>query len=145
MTRRMEKKLPADFASLLPRYTPADPAIASRKYSQVLINKIADAFPEFMGGSADLTGSNLTRWNTAKDFQNPSTGLGSYDGRYIRFGVREHGMAAVCNGMSAYGCLVPFCSTFFNFIRYFCSILPLVMHLVLFDFLPCPSSRSSTS
>lgn len=141
----MEKKLPADFASLLPRYTPADPAIASRKYSQVLINKIADAFPEFMGGSADLTGSNLTRWNTAKDFQNPSTGLGSYDGRYIRFGVREHGMAAVCNGMSAYGCLVPFCSTFFNFIRYFCSILPLVMHLVLFDFLPCPSSRSSTS
>ena len=118
MTRRLEKKLPADFAAIFPRYTPSDPALASRKYSEVLINKIADALPEFIGGSADLTGSNLTRWKTAKDFQNPSTGLGSYDGRYIRFGVREHGMAAVCNGMSAYGCLLPFGSTFFNFIRY---------------------------
>ncbi len=41
--------------------------------------------------SADLTGSNLTRWKGAEDFQHPSTGLGSYKGRYIRFGVREHG------------------------------------------------------
>lgn len=91
--------------------------MASRKYSEVLINKIADMLPEFVGGSADLTGSNLTRWKTAVDFQHPSTGLGSYDGRYIRFGVREHGMAAICNGMSAYGGIIPFGSTFFNFIR----------------------------
>lgn len=82
------------------------------------INKFAEAIPEFIGGSADLTGSNLTRWKTAKDFQHPSTGLGSYDGRYIRFGVREHGMAAVCNGIAAYGGLIPLGSTFFNFISY---------------------------
>jgi transketolase len=102
---------------LLPTYSPSDPALATRKLSETLLTKIADSLPELIGGSADLTGSNLTRWKTAKDFQHPSTKLGDYSGRYIRFGVREHGMAAICNGIAAYGCFIPFGATFFNFIR----------------------------
>lgn len=103
----------------MPTYSPSDPALATRKLSEMLLNKIADSLPELVGGSADLTASNLTRWKTAKDFQHPSTKLGDYSGRYIRFGVREHGMAAICNGIAAYGCFIPFGATFFNFIRYF--------------------------
>lgn len=86
--------------------------------SENLLNAVADAVPELVGGSADLTGSNLTRWKTAVDFQADSTGLGRYSGRYIRFGVREHGMAAICNGMEAFGGIIPFGATFFNFISY---------------------------
>jgi len=83
-----------------------------------VLNKIADVLPELVGGSADLTGSNFTRWKTAVDFQPASTGLGSYAGRYFRFGVREHGMAGICNGLAAYGALLPFGATFLNFISY---------------------------
>ncbi|KAJ1553505.1 Transketolase, partial [Nowakowskiella sp. JEL0078] len=89
------------------------------KTSEIVLNAIADKLPELIGGSADLTGSNYTRWKTAVDFQPPNTGLGSYNGRYIRFGVREHGMAAVCNGIAAYGAnFIPFGATFLNFISY---------------------------
>lgn len=69
LKRRLEHKLPENFKALLPRYTPADPANATRKLSEIIINKVADVLPEFIGGSADLTGSNLTRWKTAVDFQ----------------------------------------------------------------------------
>ncbi|KAJ3275408.1 Transketolase [Terramyces sp. JEL0728] len=118
LTRRLAKKLPENYRSLLPTYKPTDSAVATRKLSENVLNKIAEALPELIGGSADLTGSNLTRWKTAKDFQHPSTKLGDYSGRYIRFGVREHGMAAICNGIQAYGGLIPFGATFFNFISY---------------------------
>lgn len=69
LERRFEHKLPNNFREKLPVYTPADPAVATRKLSQTVLNKIADSFPELIGGSADLTGSNLTRWSTATDFQ----------------------------------------------------------------------------
>jgi transketolase len=118
LDRRFNCQLPKNFKELLPVYTPADPAVATRKLSEVLLNKIADAVPELIGGSADLTGSNLTRWKTAKDLQHPSTKLGDFSGRYIRFGVREHAMAAICNGLHAYGGFIPFGATFFNFIGY---------------------------
>ena len=118
LQRRSKGQLPKGLLESLPTYTPADSAIATRKLSETVLNKIADQLPELVGGSADLTGSNLTRWKTAVDFQHPSTQLGEYAGRYIRFGVREHGMAAICNGMQAYGALIPFCATFFNFITY---------------------------
>lgn len=117
LDRRLKGTLP-DIRALVPKYSPKDPAAGSRKWSEQVLNKLAPALPELVGGSADLTGSNLTRWKSAVDFQHPSTGLGSYAGRYIRFGVREHGMAAVCNGMAAYGGIIPFGATFFNFIRY---------------------------
>lgn len=70
--------------------------------------------------SADLTGSNLTRWKSAVDFQPPSTGLGDYSGRYVRYGVREHGMGAILNGLAAYGkgLVIPAAGTFLNFTSY---------------------------
>jgi transketolase len=60
--------------------------------------------PELFGGSADLTGSNLTRSKAAVDFQPPSTGLGNYAGRYVRFGVREHGVSSEVGLLSYLGC-----------------------------------------
>ena len=69
--------------------------------------------PELIGGSADLTPSTKTDIKCSHDFQKDSN-----DGRYLRFGVREFAMFAIGNGISAYGCLIPFTSTFMNFITY---------------------------
>lgn len=65
-----------------------------------------------------MTSSNLTRAKEAKDFQPISTGLGDFSGRYIRYGVREHAMAGIMNGLAAYGNLIPFGGTFLNFVSY---------------------------
>ncbi|OUM60913.1 hypothetical protein PIROE2DRAFT_69675 [Piromyces sp. E2] len=117
--RRLRGDLTKGWEKLLPKYTPADKPMATRKLSEIVLNNICDALPELIGGSADLTGSNLTRWKTAKDFQVNDSGIGDYSGRYFHYGVREHGMAAVMNGISAYGCgFIPFGSTFLNFISY---------------------------
>ena len=78
-----------------------------------MLNSICAAIPELVGGSADLTPSNLSKFKGALDFQ-----AATPQGRYIRFGVREHAMAAVCNGLFAYGGLRPFCATFLNFTGY---------------------------
>jgi len=118
LVRRQKGDLPEGWEKHLPTYTPADSAVASRKLSEIVINKIFDVLPELVGGSADLTGSNLTRWKGAIDFQPPATGLGDYAGRYIRFGVREHGMGAILNGMAAYGTVIPYGGTFLNFVSY---------------------------
>lgn len=118
LLRRISGRLPEGWEKHLPTYTPEQPAIASRKLSETILNAIAPVIPELIGGSADLTGSNLTRWKGAEDFQPPSTGLGSYKGRYIRYGVREHGMVAISNGIAAYGGLIPFDATFLNFVSY---------------------------
>ncbi|KAI9595878.1 transketolase TktA [Syncephalis fuscata] len=118
LARRIAKKLPDNWRQHLPTYTPSDAANATRKLSETVINKIADVLPELIGGSADLTHSNLTIWKTAVDFQAKGSSLGRPDGRYLRFGVREHGMAAILNGLSAYGAIVPFGATFLNFISY---------------------------
>jgi len=117
--RRLRGELPEGWDKLLPRYTPEDKPLATRKLSENVLNCICEAIPEFIGGSADLTASNLTRWTTAKDFQANDSGIGSYAGRYFHFGVREHAMAAVLNGISAYGCgFIPFGGAFLNFIGY---------------------------
>ncbi|BEJ17101.1 hypothetical protein CspHIS471_0605020 [Cutaneotrichosporon sp. HIS471] len=116
--RRFEGRLPEGWEKHLPTFKAGDAAVASRKLSENVLNAIAPHIPELVGGSADLTGSNLTRWKGAVDFQPPSTGLGDYAGRYFRFGVREHGMTAVCNGIAAYGGLIPFGATFLNFVSY---------------------------
>ncbi|WVN88724.1 transketolase [Cryptococcus depauperatus CBS 7841] len=116
--RRIDGRLPDGWEKALPTYTSADAAVGSRKLSETTITKLVEVLPELVGGSADLTGSNLTRWKNAEDFQHPSTGLGSYKGRYFRFGVREHGMTAICNGIAAYGGLIPFGATFLNFVSY---------------------------
>lgn len=118
LTRVLSGKLPEGWEKNLPVYKPTDSAVASRKLSEIVLSKLADVLPELVGGSADLTGSNLTRWKGATDFQPPSTGLGDWSGRYIRYGVREHGMGAIMNGLAAYGTTIPYGGTFLNFVSY---------------------------
>ncbi|KAL1864290.1 hypothetical protein VTK73DRAFT_5981 [Phialemonium thermophilum] len=118
LVRRLKGELPQGWEKALPVYTPSDAAVASRKLSEIVLTKIHAVLPELLGGSADLTGSNLTRWKDAVDFQPPSTGLGDYTGRYIRYGVREHGMGAIMNGLAAYGTIIPYGGTFLNFVSY---------------------------
>ena len=78
----------------------------------LVLSAIPPVLPDLMGGSAELTGSNLTRVKNVVDFQPPSTGLGDYSGVYIRYGVREHAMGAIANGLAAYGGFIPFVGTF---------------------------------
>ncbi|KAK4509259.1 uncharacterized protein ATC70_007609 [Mucor velutinosus] len=116
--RRFSGKLPEGWEKALPRFTPADAAVATRKLSEGVLTALSEVIPELLGGSADLTGSNLTRWKKAVDFQHPSTNLGDYSGRYFRYGVREHGMFAIMNGLAAFGGNIPFGGTFLNFLTY---------------------------
>ncbi|KAG5921792.1 hypothetical protein E4U61_006220 [Claviceps capensis] len=118
LLRRQKGDLPEGWEKNLPVYTPSDSAVASRKLSETVLSKIESAIPELFGGSADLTGSNLTRWKEAVDFQPKATGLGDYSGRYVRYGVREHGMGAIMNGLAAYGTILPYGGTFLNFVSY---------------------------
>ncbi|THU87040.1 dihydroxyacetone synthase [Dendrothele bispora CBS 962.96] len=118
LVRRIAGGLPENWQQSLPVYKPSDSAVASRKLSEIVLTAITPALPELFGGSADLTGSNLTKVKGTTDFQPPSTGLGSYAGTYIRFGVREHGMGAIANGIAAYGGIIPFVATFLNFVSY---------------------------
>lgn len=118
LSRRIAGELPNGWEKSLPTYSPSDSAAATRKLSEATLAKLAVALPELLGGSADLTGSNLTRWGDAVDFQHPSSQLGTYAGRYIRYGVREHAMGAILNGLHAYGLHIPTAGTFLNFVSY---------------------------
>ncbi|PSK35926.1 hypothetical protein B9Z65_5741 [Elsinoe australis] len=118
LKRRLTGKLPEGWQEKLPTYKASDKAVASRKLSESVLQAIYGAVPELMSGSADLTGSNNTRWKEAVDFQPPNLGIGDYAGRYMRFGVREHAMAAAMNGMAAYGTIIPAGGTFLNFVSY---------------------------
>eukprot|EP00753_Platysulcus_tardus_P015041 PLAT4736.1.p2 GENE.PLAT4736.1~~PLAT4736.1.p2 ORF type:complete len:707 (+),score=374.04 PLAT4736.1:166-2286(+) len=111
--RRIAGELPAGWREALPTWSPEDKAVATRATSGKVLNALAAVIPEMVGGSADLTPSNKTALACTHDFQ-PDTP----DGRYLRFGVREHGMAAICNGLSAYGGILPFGATFLNFVGY---------------------------
>ncbi|MCW9034453.1 MAG: transketolase [Rhodospirillales bacterium] len=89
------------------------PGWATRKASQEALNALTAIIPEMVGGSADLTGSNLTK--------TPSTGdvePGNFDGRYMYYGVREHGMAAAMNGLALHGGIMPYGGTFLVFADY---------------------------
>ncbi len=86
--------------------------IATRKASQNCINGLVPAVPEFVGGSADLTGSNLTNWTGAHHVH------GKKPGNYISYGVREFGMAHIMNGMALHGGILPFGGTFLMFSEY---------------------------
>jgi transketolase len=119
LTRRLSGALPEGWQALLPRASGKEvKAAATRNLSGACLNALKDKMPELMGGSADLTPSNMTELKGEKDFQHPRTKLGSFAGRYIRFGVREHAMAAIANGMAAYGGVLPYVATFLNFIGY---------------------------
>ena len=86
-------ELPAGWEAALPSYTPEDKGLATRQYSNIMLNALAPALPGLIGGSADLAPSNLTLMKMFGDFQKATPGE-----RNIRFGVREHGMGAICNG-----------------------------------------------
>jgi len=114
LERRESGRLPEGWRDSLPRWKPEDKALATRQSSQLVLNALCTAVPDLVGGSADLTPSNLTKFRGALDFQ-----AATPEGRYIRFGVREHAMAAICNGISAWSkALIPFCATFLNFTGY---------------------------
>ena len=113
LSRRMAKQLPKDWLAGLPKYTPEGKPEATRVSGGLVLNALAAKMPEIVGGSADLNPSTMTYLKASQDFQK-----GSPAGRNIRFGVREHAMAAISNGIAAYGALVPFCSTFLNFLGY---------------------------
>ncbi|WP_404789235.1 transketolase [Altericista sp. CCNU0014] len=107
-------KLSSDWASVLPTYTPEDKALPTRKHSENCLNKLAPVLPGLIGGSADLTHSNLTELKGLGDFQK-----GQYQNRNIHFGVREHGMGAICNGIALHGSgLIPYGATFLIFTDY---------------------------
>ena len=118
LLRRLSGKLPEGWQMKLPTYKATDKANATRKLSEAVLEAIHETVPELMSGSADLTGSNNTIWKGAVDFQHPSTNIGNYAGRYVRYGVREHAMAGAMNGMSAYGTILPAGGTFLNFMSY---------------------------
>ncbi|KAG5440865.1 hypothetical protein PCK2_000020 [Pneumocystis canis] len=118
LQRRIKKQLPETFKQAFPTYKPTDPPVATRKLSQIVLEKLSDVLPELMGGSADLTNSNLTRSSNALDFQHSSTEIGDYTGKYIRYGVREHAMVGIMNGLAAYGTIIPYGGTFLNFVFY---------------------------
>ena len=89
------------------------PGAATRQHSGAVLDKIFPAIPEMVGGSADLTGSNNTFVKGTPAFDTPD-----YAGRYVHYGVREHGMAAAMNGMALHGGVIPFSGTFLVFADY---------------------------
>ena len=105
-------KLPANIDELLPSFDLAKP-LATRQASGKVLDALMPKFPMIMGGSADLTPSNNTRYKEATDFQ-----PGSFNGRYLRFGVREHAMGAIVNGISVSGFLRAYSGTFLVFSDY---------------------------
>lgn len=117
LTRRMQQQLPRHWseavAALRHDLQTKKEAVATRKASQLCLNHFAQVLPELMGGSADLTGSNLTNWQGVKPFaaQTP-------EGQYIFYGVREFGMSAIMNGLALHGGIIPFGGTFLTFSDY---------------------------
>lgn len=105
--RRIHGDLPAGWESSLPTFESANGNVASRAASGVVINAIATKIPELIGGSADLSGSNLTTVKGAPAFSAATPG-----GRNFNFGIREHAMGAVMNGMALHGGIIPYGGTF---------------------------------
>ena len=116
LSRRMAGELPADhgtvqdyFASLVAN----PPKVATRKASEMALEALTVAIPELVGGSADLTGSNLTKTKATTPFS-----AADYAGRHIHYGIREFGMAAAMNGMALHGGVIPYGGTFLVFADY---------------------------
>ena len=115
--RRMKGELPADWSDIADKavagINAAGADMATRKASLVALNAFAPALPEMAGGSADLTGSNLTLHSGSEVISGDSAA-----GNYVYFGVREFGMAAMCNGLALHGGVLPYSGTFLVFSDY---------------------------
>ena len=122
LVRRMKGELPKNFNQVavdtaVAAHTKAD-TVASRKASQLALESFTAALPEMLGGSADLTGSNLTNTKSTPNLRFDSfTGVGN-GGRHINYGVREFGMAAIMNGIALHGGFIPYGGTFLTFSDY---------------------------
>jgi transketolase len=116
LERRMVGELPANFdavlAGAIASCVEKKENIATRKASQNAIQALAPALPEFLGGSADLTGSNLTNWKECVALRS------GQPGNHINYGVREFGMSAIMNGIALHGGFIPFGATFLTFSDY---------------------------
>jgi len=131
LSRRMQGELPRVFAqtavdTVLAAHTKAE-TVASRKASQLALEAFTAALPEMLGGSADLTGSNLTNTKSTaalrfdiqgKVVQTPDASNVLQGGRHINYGVREFGMAAIMNGVALHGGFIPYGGTFLTFSDY---------------------------
>ncbi|MEO7839052.1 MAG: transketolase, partial [Anaerolineales bacterium] len=113
LARRLRRELPKDWDKDLPIFPVDEKGMATRASSGKVLNALSVKLPELIGGSADLTPSNNTKFDEAGDFQkeNPI-------GRYLRFGVREHGMGAALNGINLFGGLIAYGGTFLIFSDY---------------------------
>ena len=119
LDRLVNQKLPQDWAKALPTFT-TEKDIATRAASGKVIQEIAKALPEFWGGSADLAGSNNTSIDGAKSFLPTTSSMKNSDpyGRIIHFGIREHAMGAILNGIALHGLAKPYAGTFLVFSDY---------------------------
>jgi len=106
----IEGRLPDGWADALPAFDPAAKPMATRAASGAVLDALAGKLPTLLGGSADLTPSNNTLPRGAASLKK-----GDFSGRYIRYGVREHGMAGIMNGMALHGAIIPYGGTFFCF------------------------------
>ncbi|XP_021748830.1 transketolase, chloroplastic-like [Chenopodium quinoa] len=107
-------ELPSGWEKALPTYTPESPGDATRNLSQQCLNALAIVLPGFLGGSADLASSNMTLLKMFGNFQKDTP-----EERNLRFGVREHGMGSICNGIALHSPgFIPYCATFFVFTDY---------------------------
>ena len=117
LQRRLNGELPQDWEAFASKWIQgvADAAqdVASRKASLMALEVIGPKLPELLGGSADLTGSNLTKWSGSVPITPADAG-----GNYVYFGVREFGMSAIANGMALYGGFIPYVATFLVFSDY---------------------------
>ncbi|HEY2027154.1 MAG TPA: transketolase, partial [Gemmatimonadaceae bacterium] len=111
--RRINGELPPGWEKVVPSFTKDNGSVASRAASNVVLNALAPILPELFGGSADLTPSNGTAVKTWRDFS-PT----DYAARYVHFGIREHGMASIMNGMALHRGIMPFGGTFLIFSDY---------------------------
>jgi transketolase len=122
LVRRMKGELPKNFAQVavdtaVAAHTKAE-TVASRKASQLALESFTAALPEMLGGSADLTGSNLTNTKSTPALRfDALSGMGN-GGRHISYGVREFGMAAIMNGVALHGGYIPYGGTFLTFSDY---------------------------
>jgi transketolase len=121
LSRRMAGQLPADFAqtavnAVAQAHSKAE-TVASRKASQQALEVFTQALPELLGGSADLTGSNLTNTTSTPALRFDDSGKPN-GGRHINYGVREFGMAAIMNGVALHGGFIPYGGTFLTFSDY---------------------------
>ncbi len=127
LTRRMKGDLPANFAqvavdTVVAAHTKGE-TVASRKASQIALEAFTAALPELLGGSADLTGSNLTNTKSTPNLRFDMQGKvvkneAGVGGRHINYGVREFGMAAIMNGVALHGGFIPYGGTFLTFSDY---------------------------